>query len=78
MLNSRRIPYTRIPNVQRVRRMLCDGRWNYHYYHRKPTRTTLPGQPGSPEFKAVYEECERRLAAAKALPVKPDLSPAAP
>ena len=62
MLNSRRIPYTRIRNVQRVRRPLSDGRYNYHHYHR-PTRTKLPGKPGSPEFMAVYEECERQLTA---------------
>jgi len=60
MLASRRAPYTRIRNVQRVRRPLSDGRYNYHHYHR-PTRTKLPGQPGSPEFMAVYQECERRL-----------------
>lgn len=62
MLSSRRTPYTRIRNVQRVRRPLSDGRCNYHHYHR-PTRTKLPGQPGSPEFMAVYEECERQLTA---------------
>ena len=56
----RRQAYTPIRNVQRVRRRLCDGRVNYHHYHR-PTRTKLPGQPLSPEFMAVYHECERRL-----------------
>ena len=60
MLNSR-TPYTRIRNVQRVRRPLSDGRCNYHHYHR-PTRTKLPGPPGSREFMAVYQECERNLA----------------
>jgi len=60
MFNNRRAPYTRIRNVQRVRRPLSDGRYNYHHYHR-PTRTKLPGQPGSPEFMSVYQECERQL-----------------
>lgn len=57
MFNSRRTPYTRIRNVQRVRRLLSDGRCNYHYYHRQ-TRTTLPGLPGSPEFIAAYDAAE--------------------
>lgn len=75
MLN-RRTPYTRIRNVHRVRRPLCDGRQNYHHYHR-PTRTKLPGQPGSPEFMAVYQECEHRLAVAQATPIETDSTPAA-
>src|SRR5579863_9460883 len=62
MFTSRYNPCPRMRNVQRVRRALCDGRCNYHHYHR-PTRTKLPGEPGSPEFMAVYEECERQLAA---------------
>jgi len=61
MLISRRTPYTRIRNVQRVRTPLSDGRYNFHHYHR-PTRTKLPGQPGSPEFIAVYLDCENRIA----------------
>ncbi len=60
MLNSSRVAYARIRNVHRVRRLLTDGRSKYHFYHRK-TRDKLPGQPGSPEFMAVYEDCERRL-----------------
>lgn len=72
MLNNRPKPYTRIRNVQRVRRPLCDGRYNYHHYHR-PTRTKLPGQPGSPEFMAVYEECQRRLTAAGVANEQPKL-----
>jgi hypothetical protein len=69
-----RVPYTRLRNVQRVRRPLSDGRCNYHHYHR-PSRTKLPGQPGSPEFMAVYLECERRLkptAASTASPSRSD------
>jgi hypothetical protein len=62
MLSGRQAPYTRIRHVQRVRRWLSDGRCNYHHYHR-PTRTKLPGRPHSAEFMAVYEECERKLAA---------------
>ena len=69
--------YKPIRNVQRVRRPLCDGRYNYHHYHR-PTRTKLPGQPGSPEFMAVYAQCERQLAAAKTRPIEPDGTSAAP
>jgi hypothetical protein len=65
MFVTRRTPYIRIRNVHRVRRRLSDGRYSYHHYHR-PTRTKLPGLPGSAEFMAAYEECERRLAAAKA------------
>jgi hypothetical protein len=61
MLYSRRTPYARIRNVQRVRRSLSDGRYNYHHYHR-PTRKKLPGHPGSPEFMTVYQECERLVA----------------
>jgi hypothetical protein len=61
MPNSRHTPYTRIRNVQRVRRLLSDGRCNYHYYHRR-TRTKLPGLPGSPEFLAAYDAAERCLA----------------
>jgi hypothetical protein len=64
MLNTKWKVYTPIRNVQRVRRPLCDGRCNYHHYHR-PTRIKLPGQPGSIEFVAAYEECERKLAALK-------------
>jgi hypothetical protein len=63
MFSTKRAPYTRIRNVHRVRRQLSDGRCNYHHYHR-PTRRKLPGQPGSPEFMAVYEECERQYGAA--------------
>jgi hypothetical protein len=63
MFSARSAPYTRIRNVQRVRRRLSDGRCNYHHYHR-PTRTKLPGQPHSPEFMAVYWECERGIAVA--------------
>lgn len=59
MLFRQRAEYQPIRNVQRVRRLLSDGRCNYHHYHR-PTRTKLPGQPGSPEFIAAYEECEHR------------------
>lgn len=51
-------PYPTIPNVQRVRRILSDGRNNYHFYHR-PTRTKLPGRPGAPEFEAAYEAAEQ-------------------
>jgi len=58
MLNQSRNSPIRLRNVHRVRRTLSDGRYNYHYYYR-PTRTKLPGQPGSPEFMAVYLECER-------------------
>jgi hypothetical protein len=50
-----------IRHVQRVRRLLSDGRCNYHYYHRK-TRTKLPGLPGSPEFQAAYDAAELCLA----------------
>lgn len=64
MLNCTRTSEIRIRNVQRVRRALSDGRYNYHHYHR-PTRIKLPGKPGSPEFMVVYEQCEQRLAAAK-------------
>jgi hypothetical protein len=60
MLKSSRVAYTRIRNVHRVRRLLTDGRTKYHFYHRK-TRDKLPGQPGSPEFMAAYQECECRL-----------------
>lgn len=60
MASLRTLTYKRTHNVHRVSRRLSDGRVNYHYYHR-PTRTKLPGQPGSPEFLAVYQECERRL-----------------
>lgn len=60
MFSTRRAPYTAIRNVHRVRRRLADGRHNYHHYHR-PTRSKLPGLPGSAEFMAAYEECERRL-----------------
>lgn len=67
MFSNRRAPYARIRNVQRVRRPLSDGRCNYHHYHR-PTRTKLPGQPGSPEFMAAYQECERRLKAERKPP----------
>ena len=78
MFTSNRTPYGRIRNVHRVRRRLCDGRCNYHYYHR-PSRTKLPGQPGSPEFMAVYGECERSIAAANARrPPSPDLGTAVP
>src|SRR5579863_6922445 len=62
MFTSRYNPCPRMRNVQRVRRALCDGRYNFHHYHR-PTRTKLPGQPGSPEFMAVYLECESQLKA---------------
>ncbi len=50
-----------IRHVQRVRRLLSDGRCNYHYYHRQ-TRTKLPGLPGSAEFLAAYDAAERCLA----------------
>jgi len=59
MLFKQRAEYKPIRNVQRVRRRLSDGRCNYHHYHR-PTRTKLPGQPGSPEFMEVYEVCEHQ------------------
>jgi hypothetical protein len=68
MLSGRHTPYTPIRNVQRVRRRLSDGRINYHHYHR-PTRTKLPGRPGSPEFMAVYWDCERISALARAAPL---------
>jgi len=61
MLSRQRAEYRPIRNVQRVRRGLSDGRCNYHHYHR-PTRTKLPGQPGSPEFMALYAKCEHELA----------------
>lgn len=51
--------YVPIRNVHRVRRLLVDGRSKYHFYHRK-TRDKLPGQPGSPEFMSVYQQCEGR------------------
>jgi hypothetical protein len=70
-------PYTPLHNVHRVRRRLSDGRCNYHHYHR-PTRTKLPGQPGSPEFLAVYEECERKLAVRKGTPIQAELPAALP
>jgi hypothetical protein len=75
MHSSRHAPYTRIRNVQRVRRRLSDGRCNYHHYHR-PTRTKLPGLPGSPEFMAAYEDCERKLAARRSAPAPAELSAA--
>ena len=77
MFSSRRAPYTRIRNVHRVRRRLSDGRYNYHHYHR-PTRTKLPGQPGSLEFMALYEECERKLAGGRIRSVETDSIPAVP
>jgi hypothetical protein len=61
MAYSRQAGWQPIRHVQRVRRLLSDGRCNYHYYHRQ-TRTKLPGLPGSPEFLAAYEEAERRVA----------------
>ncbi len=70
MLSATRRPYNRIRNVHRVRRWLSDGRCNYHHYHR-PTRTKLPGQPGSPEFMAAYLECERRLKAGTSIGEEP-------
>lgn len=77
MFGTWRNQYLPIRNVQRVRRRLSDGRCNYHHYHR-PTRTKLPGHPGSPEFMAAYEECERKLEARKATPVEANLSMASP
>lgn len=77
MLGNRRAPYTPIRNVHRVRRQLSDGRCNYHHYHR-PTRMKLPGQPGSPEFMAIYEECERELAARNGAPPQANLEAVAP
>ncbi len=75
MLNNPRLPYIRLRNVHRVRRRLSDGRCNYHHYHR-PTRTKLPGQPGSPEFMAAYEACERQLVAPTARKVETASIPA--
>jgi len=75
MISPKRTPYARVRNVQRVRRRLSDGRCNYHHYHR-PSRTKLPGQPGSPEFMAVYEECERKLGARAAAAIQADSSSA--
>jgi len=75
MFGSIRTPYVRVRNVHRVRRRLSDGRCNYHHYHR-PTRTKLPGQPGSPEFMAVYEQCERQLVASTARSTDPGSIPA--
>jgi hypothetical protein len=77
MFTNRRNQYIRIRNVQRVRRRLSDGRCNYHHYHR-PSRTKLPGQPGSSEFMAVYEGCERKLAAQKVTPSVAVLETAVP
>ncbi len=51
----------RLRNVQRVR-----SRGRTYYYHR-PTRTRLPGEPGSAEFMAAYAAAEGE----KALPAKP-------
>jgi hypothetical protein len=62
MAHIRPSQYRPMRNVQRVRRALCDGRHNYHYYHR-PTRTKLPGQPGSPDFIAAYQKCEQLVRA---------------
>jgi hypothetical protein len=77
MFSNRRTPYTGIRNVHRVRRRLADGRYNYHHYHR-PTRTKLPGQPGSPEFIAVYEECERNQAVRKLISTESSIAVPAP
>jgi hypothetical protein len=71
---SRHAQYTRIRNVHRVRRWLSDGRCNFHHYHR-PTRTKLPGQPGSPEFMAVYQQCEQQLVASPAHQSETDSMP---
>ncbi len=73
MFTNRRPQYSRIRNVQRVRRTLSDGRCNYHHYHR-PSRTKLPGQPGSPEFMAAYEECERKQAVRKLIPIESSIA----
>lgn len=77
MLTSRNTPQIRLRHIQRQRRPLSDGRVNYHHYHR-PTRTKLPGRPGSPEYMAAYEECERKLAAIKAEPANRTSVPVAP
>ena len=62
-----RTKYKPIRHVQRVRKFLSTGAWNWHHYHR-PSRTKLPGLPGSPEFMAVYWECERKLAQTRSNP----------
>jgi hypothetical protein len=49
-----------IRNLHRVRRVLSDGRSNYHFYHR-PTGTRLP-PPDSPDFQKAYDAAERRYA----------------
>jgi hypothetical protein len=58
MKYARNAGYEPIRNVQRVRRLLADGRYNYHFYHRQ-TRKKLPGLPGSPEFIAAYKAAEQ-------------------
>jgi len=60
MTYGRKIGGTPLRHVQRVRRLLSDGRYNIHFYHRN-TRTKLPGLPGSPEFLAAYDAAESRL-----------------
>jgi len=58
MTYQRKIGYETIRHVQRIRRVLSDGRQKHHFYHR-PTRTKLPGSPGSPEFIAAYKAAEQ-------------------
>jgi hypothetical protein len=66
MPHTRRAPHPPLQHIQRVRRRLADGRYNiHHYYRRRTTRAKLPGKPHSPEYLAVYWECERQLTAAR-------------
>jgi hypothetical protein len=50
-----------LPGVKRQWKTLADGIRKAYYYHRA-TGTSLPGEPGSSQFKTAYHKAERAAA----------------